>query len=210
MLAPFLLAALACTGGEELSPEDIALEPLEEVTLDPPTDDDDPTPERAVTESGADEDWDWAHLRGWVKADGADVFAALTDPDVGVDRREMAEWSSAEVEDDEVDVAYVVNNVVTDPVTVDFDVTWRHAWAEDEDNGTGGSVTVWAKTGGTEFIPLLEGSAVTVDEGSAVDVVLVYHLDTFDSSPEDAVRYLEDFYASIVAVAHGDPLPTYE
>ena len=199
---------LACAGETGGANPDLALEPLESVSLDPPVDDDDPTPERAVTESGSDEGWDWGHLRGWVKADAAYVFGALSDHDVVVDRREMASWTSEVVEDDEVDVAYRVNNVVTDPVTVDFDVTWRHLRVVDGD--ADGSVSVWAKTEGTEFIPLLEGSAVAATDQGAVDLSLVYHLDTFDSTPDDVERYLLDLYASIVAASHGEPLPTYE
>lgn len=198
---------LACTGNPAAGNAELALEPLEEITLDAPVDDDDPTPERAVTQSGTADEWDWAHLRGWVKADREAVFGALSDPDVGVDRREMASWTSEAVDDEEVDVAYRVNNVVTDPITVDFDVTWRHLRFDAESPG---SVSVWAKTAGTEFIPLLEGSAWAVEAEGAVDLALVYHLDTFDSTPDDVERYLQDLYASIVAAAHGDPLPTYD
>lgn len=182
---------------------------LEEVNLDAPTDDNDPTPERANTDSAEAEDYDIGYLRGWIKAPIEDVFVVITIPDVGVDRRQMESWSSTELQDDEVDAAYVTNNAPIAAPSEDFDLTWRHEFSGDDEAPTG-SRAAWAKTAGTIFVPLLEGSAELIVEGDVVDFRAVYHLGTIDSSPEDAVRYLKDFYASILAVVHGGDLPTYD
>lgn len=181
---------------------------LEEVPLDAPVDGDDPTPERANTSATDGEEYDTAYLRGWVKASIKDVFSALTDPDVGVDRREVAAWTLTEQEPGELDSLYLVNSVVAD-FPVDYDVQWQHIYTG-EDSAPEGSRTAWEKVAGTEFVSHLAGSVLATATDEAVDLQVVYQLGTIDSTSEDAVRYLEDFYASVVAASHGESLPTYE
>ncbi len=204
-----LMALLACATPSSVDTgDDPGLTPLDPHDIEAPSDPDDAYPERATVVTGSEADsYDWAVLRGWVKADSPTVWAALTDPDVGVNRRDVSAWTVTESDDDRADVAYVVNEVVEDPITVDFDLTWWHAQAEDPADG---SVTVWEKTGGTEFISLIAGSVVATGHDGVVDFLVVHHLQTVDSGPEEAQLFVEDFYASVLAVAHGEPLPTYE
>lgn len=200
---------LACDPAGEQTEFTGVITMLETVNLDAPVDQNDPTPERANTDSAEGEDYDTGYLRGWVKASIEDLFVIITTPEVGVDRRQMESWSSTELADDEVDAAYVTNNAPLAAPSEDFDLTWRHELSG-EDDTPDGSRAAWTKTAGTIFVPLLEGSVELIVEGDAVDFQAVYHLGTIDSTPEDAVRYLEDFYASVLALAHGDELPTYD
>lgn len=204
-----LLTLWACTTPTESdSAEEAGLTPLDPHDIAAPSDDDDPYPERAEVLAGSEEgEYDWAVLRGWVKADFDTVWGAITDPDVGVNRRDVASWTVTDTSDDDAEVAYVVNEVVTEPITVDFDLTWWHAHAADP---SAGSVTVWEKTGGTEFIMLIAGSVVATAHDGVVDFLVVHHLSTVDSGPDKAQLYVEDFYASVLAASHGEALPTYE
>ncbi len=203
-----LFLSVACSSEEPIdSAAAAALTPFDAHDLDSPADDDDPYPERSAMISGSDEDYDWAVLRGWIKVGAADAWPVLTDPDVGVNRRDVASWTVARVDDSDVDSAYVVTEVVEEPITVDFDLTWRHDQAEDPADG---SVSVWSKTGGTEFITDISGSIVATGHDDVVDFLVVFHLATIDSGPEEAEEFVTDFYASVLAAAHGEPLPTYE
>ena len=205
-MALFLL--VACSTEESADSAAVAtLTPFDAHDLDAPRDDDDPYPERSAILSGSEDEYDWAVLRGWVKVGAPDIWPVLTDPDVGVNRRDVASWTVAELDDGDVDAAYVVTEVVEDPITVDFDLTWRHDQADDPANG---SVSVWSKTGGTEFISDISGSIVATGHDDVVDFLVVFHLATVDSGPAEAEEFVTDFYASVLAEAHGEPLPTYE
>ena len=198
---------LACSAETPIDSGDgTALTPFDAHEIEAPSDADDPYPERSALVSGSSDDYDWAVLRGWVKVAAVDVWPVLTEPDVGVNRRDVASWTVSEVSDADADVSYVVTEVVEDPITVDFDLTWRHDQAEDP---AGGSVSVWSKTAGTEFITDISGSIVATGHGDVVDFLVVFHLATIDSGPEEAEAFVTDFYASVLAVAHGEALPTY-
>ena len=200
-----LMLMVACDPSESDTAVAGVISMLEDVKLDAPGEGE----ERANTGSAEGDEYDTGYLRGWIKATVEEVFAALSSPDVGVDRREMDSWTATELDAPDVDAAYLVNNVPSAAPSEDFDLEWRHEYTE-VDGAVVGSRSAWEKTAGTIFVPLLEGSAEAVVSGDAVDLRVVYHLGTIDSTPEDAVRYLEDFYASVVAAAHGDDLPLYE
>jgi hypothetical protein len=177
---------------------------LDDHGVEAPVDDDDATPERAVVLSGSEDEYDWAVVRGWVKVDGAAIRDTLTNPDVAVNRRKVTEWTVAALDDAEMDASYVVTEVVTDPITVDYDLTWRHLF-----DGEGGSVAVWEKTAGTTFVSLVRGGLSAVVVGDAIDFTAVFHLATVDSDTTDTELFVQDFYASVLADAHGEPLPDW-
>ena len=202
-----MVLLFACSAETPIDSGDgTALTPFDAHEIEAPSDADDPYPERSALVSGSSDDYDWAVLRGWVKVAAVDVWPVLTEPDVGVNRRDVASWTVSEVSDADADVSYVVTEVVEDPITVDFDLTWRHDQAEDP---AGGSVSVWSKTAGTEFITDISGSIVATGHDDVVDFLVVFHLATIDSGPEEAEAFVTDFYASVLAVAHGEALPTY-
>ncbi len=203
-----LLLVWACaTEPTTDSGDDQGLLPLDAHDIEASSDADDPYPERATLVSGTEAEYDWSVLRGWVKADSAAVWDAIVQPDVGVNRRDVASWTVTPFEDSSVDDAYVVNEVVDEPITVDFDLTWRHAQAEDP---SAGSISVWEKTAGTQFIPLMAGSVVAAGHDGVVDFLVVFHLKTVDSGTEKTEQFVTDFYASVLAASHGEALPTYE
>ncbi|MEZ4239937.1 MAG: hypothetical protein R3F59_28060 [Myxococcota bacterium] len=67
--------------------------------------------------SGGEEGLWWAHLRGFVRAAPEDVWAAAVDPDVGVDRREVDEWTVEDEPRATLDASYRVENTVHDVLT---------------------------------------------------------------------------------------------
>jgi len=205
----FVTALLACASSSSVDTADSgeALTPFDDRGLAAPVDADDPTPERADMISGSEDDFDWAVLHGWVKVGATDVWAVLQDPDVAVNRRDVVSWEVTDLDKDDVDDAYVVTEVVADPITVDFDLTWLQDQAENPEDG---SISVWQKTSGTAFISTLAGSVVATGHDDVVDFLVVFHLSTVDSGPEKCEQFVTDFYASVLAAAHGEPLPTYE
>jgi len=203
------LVLFACSTADSTDSAAVGQEltPFDDKGIQAPADDADPTPERYEMLSGTDTDYSWAALRGWVKVDAPTVWDVLQDPDVGVNRRDVTQWTVAPIEEEGVDSAYVVSEQVDDPITVTFDLTWFQDQADDPEDG---SIAIWQKTDGTEFISTLAGSVVATGHDDVVDFLVVFHLATVDSGPEKCEEFVIDFYNSVVAVAHGGALPTYE
>jgi hypothetical protein len=199
-----LLVACPTTERAEDSGSTVGLSPLDARGVLAPGDDDDPTPERGSVLSGSEADYDWGVLRGWVKVNADTMWETVTNPDVAVNRRKVTEWTVTPFQESGIDDAYVVNEVVTEPITVDYDLSWRHARQAEE-----GSLAVWEKTAGTEFVSQVRGSLVYAVVGNAIDFTTVFELATIDSDSSDTELFVQDFYASVLAAAHGEPLPDW-
>lgn len=203
-MLPWVLAA--CHHEEVTFPH--RLSPLEPNRAQWP----DPTTEELDVVSGGDADLWWAHSRGYVQAPLADVWAALTDPDVVVDRREVDVWEVTDGPLPTFDRSWVVHHVVQDVITVDYDLTWAWELQEGTDDAPERIVARWDKTDGTTFIDILSGTLVlepAADDPDVTGISAVDHLKAALRDDRTIVQYLEDLHASIVAASHGDPLPTY-
>lgn len=197
-----LALALACGSKPVEFPD--GLEPLEENTA--PAPEGDGWPETLSVVSGDDGDLHWTHARGYVQVAAADVVAVVQDPEVGVDRRRVASFEVTPDTEPAYEVSYSVHTVVEDIVTVEYDLGWRHGAVGEDTWGTR-----WQKTDGDSLVELIEGSLVTLAvDDAATEVQFEYHLKAALTSTEDTESYLSDFYASVVAAAHGDPLPVWE
>lgn len=217
-IPPTLVAALAlsaCNGkGDDAVaiPSDLA--PLEDNTADyPEARSDEPYPEELVMVSGEADEYYWTHARGYVHASLADTWAAWSTPEACIDRRVVGDYTITEVEGSDYDVEFIVHNVVYDIITVEFDNTWR----QDAVEGTADAPELvygrWAKTDGTTYIDLIEGSLElkpVEGEDAITEVSLIEHLDGATSTEAEIEAFFTDMFDSVVALAHGEPLPTYE
>lgn len=199
-----------CFGNERTSfPE--GLEPLEDNVAEPPAPtDDDPTPEEISVASGSNDDHVWVHARAYVDAPLARTWEALKNPDACADRRKVAEYSVVWDVEPEYLYSFRIHNVVEDIITVEFDVTWRQGLAAGTSEDPEAVAIRYAKTWGTTFITRLEGSIVATrvdDETTELD--MIEFLDAAGGGADAVTSYLTDLHASVVAVAHGRPLPEY-
>jgi hypothetical protein len=206
-----LLTLLAGCFGNESTPFPPGLEPLEENRARRPTADGDPYPEVLALVSGDTGDYAWGHGRAFVKADLATTWAAIRTPEVCVDRRQVDEWTVVLDTEPEYDFSFRVHNLVDRLITVEFDVAWRHGAVDGTREApvlTGGR---WSKVEGSTTIEILRGSIVAraVAEG-VTEVEFEEHIKALIGGTEHIESYLTDYFASIVAQAHGQPLPRYE
>jgi hypothetical protein len=202
----------ACGGSDGADVPTGALAPLEDNRASwPDPVDGDPFPEVLSTVSGGDSELWWAHGRGYLHTGLDRAWEAALDPEVGVDRREVDEWSVSREPPGELDASYVVHNLVRDVLTVEFDLWWRHELQQGEPDAPELVIATWTKTKGTPFIDVLEGSLVLRPgpEEGVVEVELVEHLKAALRDDETLVLFLEDFHASLLAAVHGRPLPVY-
>lgn len=209
--ATLLGAALCGCFGNETTVFPDGLEPLEEVTVAAPEGlPDDPYPEQLNLVTGETARYDLVLARGYVQAPLADVFVAMTTPEVCVDRRAVDMFTITLDVEEGYDHSFRVRNVVEDIVTVEFDTTWRHSLIEGDQESPELVAGAWQKTWGTVFISLLRGSIVArpVDDATT-EVEMVMHLDGDQGGVDPAVSFVTDYHSSIVAAVHGEPLPTY-
>lgn len=199
---------------EESTPFPDGLEPLEDCSPGFPGGEDN-TPESINTAGGEDEenDWYWGHACGYVHADVDQVWAALQDADVVVDRRRVSEWEVTETDrEPDYDVSFRVHNLVEDLLTVEYDIDWRQGIWEQDDDGVVESVAIrWQKTEGVAIIEVIQGSIVIqqVDEG-VTSIEIVEHVKAPQFSGDEVEQFTIDLYGSMLAWLDGDPLPVYE
>lgn len=193
---------LGCHGPPPSFPD--GLEPLEENLAEFPAGDD--HPERLEIVSDSAPTHLWAHARGYVHAPLEETWAALQDPDVDVDRREVSEWTVEWDVRPEYEVSYRIHQKVVNIVTVEYDLEWWHGRLDDDE-----TIAVrWDKTDGTSLIDALRGSIVLYPASDDVTAIeIVEHLSAPASTTERLETYLVDLHASVVASVDGEPLPTY-
>lgn len=208
-LSPILLSSLviACNGNADDSAfaTPPGLDPLEENSASLPDDE-------SVNFSSSDtEDYHNTNARGRVLAPMADVVTCVQTPEVGVDRRRVSEFSVNNAVDPDYEVSYDVLTTVEDIVTLTYTLTWVQGEREDASWGAR-----WTKADDRDsdvnanLLEDLDGSVlVQAIDDSNTDVGIIEHLEATMTSTDDTEQFTGDFYASIVACAHGDPLPTY-
>jgi hypothetical protein len=185
------------------------LEPLETSTA--PAPEGEGYPEELSLVNGESDDYIWAHGRGYLQTTVGEVWNALQIEEVLVNRRAVDEWTFASDVDPDFDASFRVHNVVHDVVTVEFDVDWRMG-SEQEGEETHETLGVrFAKTEGTVFITLMEGSIVAwpVEDG-VVELELVWHLRAAQEEVSQMTNFMEDLFGEVRATVHGEALPSYE
>lgn len=213
LLLSLALPLAAChkdKAAEEVAPT--GLEPLEDENLAsrPSKNGDGSYPDSYNVVSGDADDYAWAHAIGTINAPISTVWASFATPDVVVDRRRMESWE-ATMDVADFDVSFLIDHVTDDIVTIEFQLTWIEGATAGTAEAPESVGLRWAKTGGSDLVYLLEGSAQLSElESGVTEVQLIEHLDTPGSGPEDVEAYYADLWASVLANVNGEALPTYE
>ena len=144
---------------------------------------------------------------------------ALRTPEAVADRRKVDSWtvvSDAEELDECADLpagikhCFRIDNLVEDLITVKFHVTWRFGDVQGEDGKAAGHLGRWQKTWGSEVIELLEGSVeLTAVTDDVTEVAIIEHLNAFAGSRDNALSYVKDYYANVLALSHNEPVPEF-
>jgi hypothetical protein len=211
VLATAVLSIVPGCFGNESTPFPPGLEPLEEVTVEPPAPaSGDMYPETLAMESGELSRYDWVQARGYIDAPIEDVYAALQMPEVVTDHRAVSRHSVTLDTEPEYEHSFTLHNEIDEFITVEFDIAWRIAAVEGTEDAPDVVAATWQKTYGTTFIDLIRGSLllhrVTDD---VTELELVEHVRAASRGPEPLISYINDLYRNLVEVSHDRPLPTY-
>jgi hypothetical protein len=168
----------------------------------------DPFPESINVQTGNDDTSNYGHGTGYVHANINDVWAAMKDPEVIIDRHHIDAWTVDWNVEPDYDVSFRTNYTVNGIVTVKFSLTWREGVvAGPKDKPTQVSV-VYEKTQGSSYINLMKGSIQLVAVSDTVtELQYAERLDAPQTDEGTISSWINSGFASVVARVHGQPLP---
>jgi hypothetical protein len=185
------------------------LSPLESNDVADPTAPGDPHPEVLALRSGTVPDYDLVHARGFVKAPIETVWAAFQDPTVVVDRRNISSFTATVGVESGYDASFRTHYVIHRIVTLEFELTWRESAISGGRESPLAVAVGYQKTWGSTLVTLMQGFIVLSDQGDATELSFVQHMKATATGPSDIASWTQDMFESVVARAHGRPLPTY-
>jgi hypothetical protein len=204
----YALAALACAAcqSDVNTPFPPGLEPLE----------DNAVPEQqggAYTEvlrsSSTDADYIHIYARGYVLVPPAVLWAAAKNPDANIAVCSTNQQIVTPDDQPEYEYSFVVHYVVNDVVTVEWDDQWRFGTIEGTPEALTLGMIKHQKVCGSSFIRLSEGTiqVTATDDPNVSELAFVEHLNAVGGGVADVLKGVQHNYDSLVAVAHGNPIP---
>lgn len=167
-------------------------------------------PETISVVTGETKDYVWVEAKAYVHASIASTWEAMRTPEVCVDRRHVATWTVTENVEQGYDYSFLIHNTINNVITLEEDLTWRQSHIEGSLEDPDTVVAVYQKTNGSDFISLDAASFIARKvDSTTTSLELVGQLNAVGSGIPDEESYIRDYYASIVARVHGQPLPTY-
>jgi hypothetical protein len=172
--------------------------------------DGDAYPETFSQTSGATDAYSWSCGKGYIKMPITDVWRALQDPTTVADRRKVNVFTSTLDVETGYDVSFMIDNTVYDIITVEFQVTWRESHTEGTLEAPTAVAANYMKTYGSDVMKLLAGSiALKQIDDTTTGFECLEYIAAVMKADESVQSYQPDLYNSVVAAAHGNPLPTY-
>lgn len=157
------------------------------------------------------ERWEGApnvHACGYVRRGFDETWEAVTDPLVGADRSPNTDTTFEFETQPEYRVSYIATLDIDDIIDTVIELTWIHDIVEGSVENPRVGATRWQKTAGTSAVSLLEASLITTRVNDEVTrVEWQYHMAAAFRGPPLIMSIIQDYYDSIVEVAHGRPLP---
>src|SRR5690242_9522129 len=151
--------SVAACQGTEATRFPPGLEPLEPDDVAPPAAlAGDTFPEELSLTQGTDMTSNWVHATGYVHASVAEVWAAMQDPDVVVDRRSITSYTTTLDVEPMYDTSFVTHYTINNVVTVMFDLTWREGVVSGSTSDPTQVSVVYQKTYGSTFVMMMHGS----------------------------------------------------
>jgi hypothetical protein len=142
--------------------------------------------------------------RGFVQVPFDTMWAAAQAPDPNIAKCSTSDQTVTEGNEPEYDYSFLVHYFVDDIVNVEWDDQWRFGLVD-----TGFGMAKHQKVMGSDYITLSEGSiqVVATSQPDVTELLFVEHLDAVQAGTGDVLKGVQHNYDSLVAVAHGNPIP---
>lgn len=151
------------------------------------------------------------YARGYVLVAPDVVWAMSKDPAANVAVCSTNQQIVTPNNDPSYEFSFIVHYVVNNILTVEWDDQWR--WGVIEP-GTGSATPFFGmikhqKTQGSSFVELSEGTVEVhgTDDPNVTELAFVEHLKAAGGADSDVIAGVQHNYDSLVAVAHGNPVP---
>jgi hypothetical protein len=199
-LAAVLLAVAAGCQSNVKTPFPPGLEPLEDNPVVLTT-----VAEGLVTKT-SDSPYVKIYGRGYVLAPPASVWAAAKSPAPNIAKCSTDQQTITENNDPAYEYSFLVHYTVNNILTVEWDDQWRFGTI---DEAPFLAMMKHQKTEGSDLISLSEGTIEVdaTDDPDVTELSFVEHLDATSAGVSDVLRGVQHNYDSLVAVAHGNPVP---
>ena len=156
----------------------------------------------------------WVHARAYINAPLADVWDAMRETDVVINRASVSDWY-LEGECPLQGFSYCLEYYSSmSKFGFDFDTitTWMHYLRKGEIESPTEVVMRYQKTWGTEMVPLNSGSVeITAVSDTVTAFSFVGWLQTWGSNDSGAIgEYADSLYVDLTSFVHGEPLPEFD
>jgi hypothetical protein len=188
------------------------LQPLAVDTEAPPSADaGEAYPEELALTQGHDDagGFDYVFATGYVDASIETVWAAFKIPDVVVDRHNIDSYTVTKNVEKGYDVSFLTTySKKAGPYNVTFDLTWREGVVEGTESNPSGVSVVYEKTHGSSFIDMMKGSIeLSAVTPNVTELQFVQRMNAMSTDSTAIATWTNALFASVVAQAHGKPLP---
>lgn len=210
-LLPVLLTLVACQR-DVVTPFPEGLEPLEELAVEaPPATTEEDYPQTTTSAVGEEEDYLWAHVRGYLHADIASVWDLMKSDGLAMaDRRDCDAVDTTYDVEPNYDLTYINHITVNDIITLEWDITYRGDLAGGDVDAPERYALRFQKTEGSSLIDLQEGSVVllAIDEGTT-EFQFIERLKAPQTSTEDPLSYGVDMHETLSVMLAGGAMPDW-
>lgn len=202
----FVLAMVGCQ--DDIStPFPPGLEPFEDDAENQTLDG---TVVEALTVKSTDDPMIMVYGRGFIFRSPAEVYAVSHDPEVMLAACSTTSHSVVDDNEPEYDLSFLVSYFVDDILNVEWDDQWRGDVVLGTLEAPELVMIKHQKTQGSDFISLSEGTVqlLATDDPAITELRFVEHLDALMASEGDVIAGMQSNFDRMLAVAHGNPIPS--
>ena len=202
----FVLAMVGCQ--DDIStPFPPGLEPFEDDAENQTLDG---TVVEALTVKSTDDPMIMVYGRGFIFRSPAEVYAVSHDPEVMLAVCSTTSHSVVDNNEPEYDLSFLVSYFVDDILNVEWDDQWRGDVVLGTLEAPELVMIKHQKTEGSDFISLSEGTVqlLATDDPAITELRFVEHLDALMASEGDVIAGMQSNFDRMLAVAHGNPIPS--
>ena len=164
-----------------------------------------------LTTASTDSDYIRIYGRGYVLLPPAVVWAATKTPTADVALCSTNQQNVTPDDQPQYEFSFVVAYVVNNILTVQWDDQWRFGTIDGTIDDPLLGMIKHQKIDGSSFITLSEGTIqltpTPTDDPNVTELAFVEHLNAVGGGVDDVVEGVQHNFDSLVAVAHGNPIP---
>ncbi|HEY4242832.1 MAG TPA: hypothetical protein VGM88_23615 [Kofleriaceae bacterium] len=155
---------------------------------------------------------DYIHVygRGFILADLTDVWPTTMDPEALVAKCTTTDQTVVDDNEPDFEFSFIAKYEVDDLLTVKWQDAWRFGVLDGDDDAPERAMIKHQKIEGSSFIKKSEGTielTPSLDDPDVTEYAVVEHLNSVGGSSDTVLKGVQHTYDSLVAVAHGQPIP---